>query len=585
MKISRIISSLTVGGLLCISATSTASASSVTAKPTKPTISGITAVKSLRSGKVDVTVVFIKATTNAKAPLTLTEVKLGSATCKALKSATRCTVKNVSVGKKLTVSARAKNRNGFGESSSAVSFVPKAGNTWVRSTPGSVTTTVPGSVSTTVPGSVSTTVPGSVTTTVPGSVTTTVPTATGLKFNIKNAIGLTLKSTVSSAGVRKSATGSNLQTVDAAGNTSDAVTSGTASIRNFLIAPNDKLYVVFNSKTTIGTASCLLAEVTKSTGDPTCIDSDLSSISWSSTTSYEFDPIQFDESGSIYYVGTDSTGKSVLRRYKDGTATSLVTDNVSYLRFLVLSDGSVMIGGITLSSNTPWTRVVTSSGSLRSLVSGDYPMFLSKFPDGNVYLGYWGQVYLGVKRYLSSTSAMDTKYWISAGGNGEPYTAFFDITANRNTPQNIPALNGYSGSMIKSLVTTSNSKVYAITGTVPGLVQYFPNVAKPLTAVTNVGVMQRVLTYLILSGTNSDGQNITTLYNTSTDTEQVLIPASTEIEVYHLNYVASTNKIMFDGLRFSDNKYVIGQVDLNTQVVTASQTGSSKLLDFQTFGS
>jgi hypothetical protein len=110
-------------------------------------------------------------------------------------------------------------------------------------------------------------------------------------------------------------------------------------------------------------------------------------------------------------------------------------------------------------------------------------------------------------------------------------------------------------------------------------------VAKTSTAVTNVAVMQRVLTYLILSGTNSGGQNITTLYNTSTDTEQVLIPASTEIEVYHLNYVASTNKIMFDGLRFSDNKYVIGQVDLNTQVVTASQTGSSKLLDFQTFGS
>jgi hypothetical protein len=98
-------------------------------------------------------------------------------------------------------------------------------------------------------------------------------------------------------------------------------------------------------------------------------------------------------------------------------------------------------------------------------------------------------------------------------------------------------------------------------------------------------VAQSVLDYIILSGTDLNGKNITTIYNTSTDTEQVLIPASTEIEVYHLNYVASTNKIMFDGLRFSDNKYVIGQVDLNTKVVSASQTGSSKLLDFQTFGS
>jgi hypothetical protein len=63
------------------------------------------------------------------------------------------------------------------------------------------------------------------------------------------------------------------------------------------------------------------------------------------------------------------------------------------------------------------------------------------------------------------------------------------------------------------------------------------------------------------------------------------VPASNEIEMYHLNYVASSNKIMFDGLRFSDNKYVIGQIDLNTGQVNSSQTGSSKLVDFQTFGS
>ena len=571
--------SLTVGGLLCISASTTASASSVAAKPSKPTITVIAAAKSRKSGKVDVTVVFTKATTNAKAPLILTEVKVGSATCRALKSVARCTVRNVSIGKRVKVSARAQNRNGFGISSAGVSYVPKTGNKWVRSALGSVSTTVPESV---------TTLPGLVTSTVPGAASTTGPSTTGLKFDIKNAIGLTLKSTVSSAAVRKSATGSNLQTVDAAGNTSDAVTSGTASIKSFLIAPNDKLYVVFNTKTSIGTVTCLLAEVTKSTGDPSCIDSDLSSISWQDSTTFEFDPIQFDESGSIYYSGTDSSGKSALRRYKDGVATSLVTDNVNFLRFLVLSDGSVIIGGVTVSSSTAWTRVVSASGSLRSLVTGDYPRFLSRFPDGNVYLGYWGQdglANMGVKRYLTGTSAMDPTYWISGRTNGVTRPTFYEVGPYGNPPETIQALEPFYGTLVRSLVTTSNSQVYAITGTVPTLVQYFPNVAKTSTAVTNVGVMQRVLTYLILSGANSGGQNITTLYNTSTDTELVLIPATTEIEMYHLNYVASTNKIMFDGLRFSDNKYVIGQVDLNTKVVTASQTGSSRLLDFQTFGS
>jgi hypothetical protein len=117
------------------------------------------------------------------------------------------------------------------------------------------------------------------------------------------------------------------------------------------------------------------------------------------------------------------------------------------------------------------------------------------------------------------------------------------------------------------------------------LTQVYPTFAGLTSEVKSIGVAQSVLDYIILSGTDLNGKNITTIYNTSTDTEQVLIPASTEIEVYHLNYVASTNKIMFDGLRFSDNKYVIGQVDLNTKVVSASQTGSSKLLDFQTFGS
>jgi hypothetical protein len=40
---------------------------------------------------------------------------------------------------------------------------------------------------------------------------------------------------------------------------------------------------------------------------------------------------------------------------------------------------------------------------------------------------------------------------------------------------------------------------------------------------------------------------------------------------------------MFDGLRFADNKYVLGRVDLSTNVVSMEPTGSTKLLDFQTW--
>ena len=552
---------LTLISLLSVAMVSSVEAVSVSTKPSAPQIVSIVASKTSSNKKVNVTVTFTKATTNAKSPLLHTEVKIGSASCRALKNASKCTLKNISSNKVLQVFARAKNRNGFGGYGTRISFTTTVGNKWNRNTSNGG-----GSPSVTSP--------------VSGS---------SLKFNLRNAIGLTLRTNVSSMGVRKKSTGSNLQIIDSSGTASDAVVSGNASIRNMFIAPNDKLYVVFSSRTLIGLSSCLLAEIEKLSGEPKCIESDLSSIAWpSSDSSFTSDPIQFDDSGAIYFAGMDTSGKSVLRRFRDGSTVSLVTDNVSSLRFLALPDGRVLIGGRTTSSSTNWTRLVTASGGLQNLVAGDFPQFLSRFPDGNIYLGFWGNdglANMGVKRFISSSGSMDPVYWISGNTNGVSRNAFFDVSANYSTAQRIPALEPYYGTLVRQLVTTSDNKIYAITGSTPTLVQYYPNVAKTTTTITSVNVMQRVLSYVIMSGTNSSGQNIMTLYNTSTDSEVTLIPGSNEIEVYRLNYVASSNKIMFDGLRFSDNKYVLGQVDLNTLNVTASQTGSSKLVDFQTFGS
>ena len=560
---------MTLISLLSVAMVSSVEAVSVSSKPSAPQIVSIVASKTSSTMKVNVTVAFTKATTNAKSPLLYTEVKIGSVSCRALRNATKCTVKNISSKKVLQVSARAKNRNGFGGYGSRISFNTAVGSKWNRNTTnGGGSPSGPSPVSPSDPSPVS---------------------GSSLKFNLRNAIGLTLRSNVSSMGVRKTSTGSNLQIIDSSGGSSDAVVSGNASIRNIFIAPNDKLYVVFSSRTLIGSSSCLLAEIEKLSGEPKCIESDLSSIAWpTSNSSFTSDPIQFDDSGAIYFAGMDTSGKSALRRFRDSSTVSLITDNVSFLRFLALPDGRVLLGGRTTSSGNNWTRLVTASGGLQNLVAGDFPQFLSRFPDGNIYLGFWGNdglANMGVKRFISSSGSMDPVYWISGDTNGVSRNAFFDVGANRSTPQRIPALEGVYGTVVRQLVATSDNKIFAITGTTPTLVQYYPNVAKTTTAVTSVNVMQRVLSFVIMSGTNSSGQNIMTLYNTSTDSEVTLIPGTNEIEVYRLNYVASSNKIMFDGLRFSDNKYVLGQVDLNTMNVSTSQTGSSKLVDFQTFGS
>ena len=83
--------------------------------------------------------------------------------------------------------------------------------------------------------------------------------------------------------------------------------------------------------------------------------------------------------------------------------------------------------------------------------------------------------------------------------------------------------------------------------------------------------------------TDANGKNVLTLFNTTTNGETELIGPSNEIQIYHLHYDASANKVLFDGLRFADNSYVIGTVDLNADQVTVINAGSTKWADLAAF--
>ena len=540
---------------------------SVTSKPSAPTVSVVSVTNGSKKGKVNVTVTFALASTNAKAPLILTQVMVGTGTCTAAKKSSKCTVKNVVGGKTYKVKSRSKNRNGFGRWSSAVAVKATSGVKWQKNDSSDNPSTSNPSTSN------------------PSSGVSTTP----LKFNLKNAMGLTLASSVSSSSVRKFGAGSNLKALDAMGVTTDAVSSGSASIARFLIAPNNKLYVLFNSKTVVGTVSCLLAEVDKTTGEPICIESDMQSVSWDFLTGKSTNPpIQFDTNGAIYYAGTPSRGGNFeLKKFADGQSTSLINENMRLFDMLVLPDSSILISGETTSSGTRWIRKISPSGSLSNIAS-DQAYFMRRFPDGNIYFALYGQG-LGIKRYLTEGSSVDSRAWMASVRNGavNPHIDTDSLCYPSWSDQDGFCVGNF-GIYTKEIVNTVSGSAYAVAGSGGSqgtLMRYFPTLARASTQIKRVVVMQRVIDYLILTGLDANGQNITTLYNTATDTEQTLISSTNEIEMYHLNYVASSNKIMFDGLRFSDNKYVIGQIDLNTGTVTASQTGSSKLLDFQTFGS
>ena len=543
------------GSLISVGvSTTTVDAISITKRPTKPSISLISA--KVRLGKIDVTVAVNPPSTSRSLPILSTQIKVGTRTCTPSGRSRSCTIKGLA-SKRYAVSARVKNKNGWGPWSSSVAFLATDGRTWPKGS------TAPGGNST------------------PGGSSTV-----SLKFSIKNAVGLALKSSVNSASVRKTAGGSNLQAVDSAGNTTDAVATGAASVSRFLIAPNGKVYVIFTEKTMIGSTMCLLAEVSKESGEPICIDSKLDSIQWPGT-GYRWpnaSAIQFDSSGSIYYVGkTGST--TVLRRYSAGSLTDLITDNIEIENFLTRNDGSVFIGGTTKSSGSNWVRRISTSGSISSISSGARARSLYEMPDGHIWVGLWDGDF-GIRRFNLQTQTMIDGYLYSGQRTPSIYTYPLDVCTGTNLSRNY-GFCGYDGVVVQNLFRMPDGNVLAVAGSGSDgiLMRYYPTISRATTAVQRISVAQQASEKVILTGTNSSGQNVTTIYNSTTDSEQTLIPSYGEIEVYRLNYLSASNKVMFDGLRFSDNKYVIGQIDLATSQVTASLTGSSKLVDFQTFAS
>ncbi len=300
--------SLAILVLLILSGVSgtAADAISVSAKPTKPSLTVISA--KVRSGKIDISVTFNSAITHRASPILSTQVKVGTLTCTVVGRAKNCKLKGLA-SKRYKVSARAKNKNGWGPWSEPVSYNATNGRIWRRNP---TVSTVPTTTVAAVPTTTLSTVP---TTTVPSNATTT-----ALKFNFKAAIGLAINQSIASSSLRASSLPSNLLAIGTDGNVINAISSGKANIRRFLIAPNDKVYLEFSDAPLIDGTPCRLAVVIPESGLPTCVETD---------TGFVFmgvrqDPLhicqtlcdrplrndlQFDSQGYLYYAGVPGTWK------------------------------------------------------------------------------------------------------------------------------------------------------------------------------------------------------------------------------------------------------------------------------------
>jgi hypothetical protein len=363
--------------------------------------------------------------------------------------------------------------------------------------------------------------------------------------------------------------------IETDGSQSDPLINGDVDVSNFYIAPNDSVYAVLTSKQPLvtGGVECLLVKIDPSSGIPTCVDSTLQGISWPynepgvNTDGILPPPIQFDNGGRIYYLGSNETGNTVLRRISNGVPTDLINQNITVNSFYVTPNADVVHCGRTNSSNAEWIRKLSSTGSLSTIKAKGDCRFIQKFSDGNLWIGSWNGA-LGVLRYSLTQNKLLTSPFGYSGSSWGLGTPDIDLQAYSNEfriDDSNQGFYGYSGAMLVDSFNFPSTKQSWVLAGWPGttdLVRYTPSLMIAETSLSSYAMGRRVLNTLILTGIDKNEVNRLILYDTQSGNETVVFDGSNEIEIYDMVFVAGTNKLMFSGLRFSDNQFVVGEVAL-----------------------
>lgn len=385
--------------------------------------------------------------------------------------------------------------------------------------------------------------------------------------------------------------------VRADGSATPLMSQGSLSIAHYAVV-GDSLYLDLGYAQTYDDSMppCVLLQVQQMSSIPTCVDSSLSQVNWPSST--QANPaIQSSASGALYYLGTLQSGRTVLRKYFGGQTSDLITEESTISDFLVLPDGSVIHTGRSTTGAT-WTRLLTASGALRTLM-GASALWMTRFLDGNIYMGVWQKQELGVKRFLTEAQSMEQKYWISGNSNNIVRDAYFNVESeqdgglcNNAAWKDLEAFCGWYGSQITGHFSL-NGMTLALAGSSGDslLFQYWPNVTPIKTGISRVTLGAATDALIAVAGTDRDGVNNISIVNPVSQQQQLLLSSATEMEVYSLQQTANREAMYFAGLRFSDNTYVFGEIQMvvsgssrrSRPVIKVLSDTGSRWSAFQTF--
>jgi hypothetical protein len=410
------------------------------------------------------------------------------------------------------------------------------------------------------------------------------PTDTGIRFDISDAVAILKVNEVAAdvaAGQAKFSSGNgNLRKLTTSGEIVDLFSSGSIDVSSFFAAPDGTLYLILSTPVNVDGSRCVLLKLTGD-NEYECLDSELQSVKY--FTQYPTEPIQFDDAGNVYYVGITNDANEVLRKIDSESLgmTEIINDNITVRQFLVLDDGTVYLSGTTNSTDTSFFRRLLSNGSLETLMMGAGLVSLFDMPDGNVYAGEWGSVY-GVMR-IGDNGIDETRYIGFSNINGQPVPAEFYVDDNAFEACTAGVRADYEdfcamgGALISSYYQTSDDKYFVVAGSGDGasLWQYWPNVQPVNTSVYRPTIVTGTESSLIIAGYDHAYINKLIMYDTLDHSEIDLLNGE-NVEIYHFSYSPTSRMIFFDGLRFSDNNYVVGSIDLlNSNEMTVLDSGTT----------
>lgn len=397
-----------------------------------------------------------------------------------------------------------------------------------------------------------------------------------LALNLNNAMALALVEPQAAFSLTGDET-DTLKKVTPSGTLTSAFSEGSAPVKDILISPDGKVYLLFSKPVEFKEVaitfdgesekeikSCVLG-VVSTNGYVSCVDESLSNISSNLPSA----PIKFDEAGSIYYAGSKADGKFVLRRNSSGAATDLINDQIDLWDFKIITKDQIVVQGRTRSTNQNWFRRINAIGSIKTIVN-DNVYFSFLLPNGKMIFGSPAPFGPDVKVFDAQNEIVESQSWIGHGG-------IYDTSNCQDDLCRAVSINGMPNDR---LYRTTNDKVFAVGDLEKNIFQYYPVVAEVPTLVKKVNASIPVVNNLILAGLDASQVNRLTLLDTSNVQETDLLAGKGEIEVYHLAFNGGKNQLMFDGLRFSDNKYVVGFIDMATKAVVMTDSGV-KLTAFQ----